>query len=55
METLGNEKSQKNRKKYECKKCDYFTCNKYDFEKHNNTTKHIETCLSIQSSDLAIN
>ena len=55
METLGNEKSQNNRKKYDCKKCYYFTSNKYDFEKHNKTTKHIDTCLSIKSSDLTIN
>jgi hypothetical protein len=42
-------KSQKNRKKYFCKKCDYFTYNKYDFDKHNNTIKHFGNDLAISA------
>jgi len=30
----------KNRKYFECQKCDYITSNKYDFEKHCKTNKH---------------
>lgn len=32
--------SQKIASAYECKLCDYNTCNKYDFNKHNDTKKH---------------
>jgi len=47
-------KSQKNRKIYECKFCDYNTCNRFDFNKHNATLKHENTRLAIQNGDLAI-
>jgi hypothetical protein len=30
----------KNPQKFECKKCDYYTCNKKDFTKHISTQKH---------------
>jgi hypothetical protein len=40
-------KSQKYRKKFECIICDYNTCNKYDYEKHTKTEKHIKNHLSI--------
>lgn len=30
----------KNRKDYRCEKCDYITCNKYDYKKHCETIKH---------------
>ena len=30
----------KNPKKFGCKICDFFTCNKKDFERHNSTQKH---------------
>ena len=30
----------KNRKEYWCEKCDYVTCNKYDYKKHCETIKH---------------
>ena len=40
---------------YECKKCDYITCNKYDFDKHNKTNKHLLTDLAMSNGDLAIN
>ena len=49
------EKSPKNRKHFECKTCQYITSNKYDFDKHNNTIKHKNNCLAIESTNLAIN
>jgi len=52
---LAIKKSPKNRKTYVCKKCDYDTCNKYDFVKHNNTEKHISNNLSIIDNDFSIN
>ena len=51
---LAIAKSQKNRKQYECKPCDYVTCNKYDFDKHNKTTKHASVTSSILDGDLSI-
>ena len=51
---LAIAKSQKNRKKYECIYCDYITCNKFDFYKHNTTVKHQNNCLAIENDDLAI-
>jgi hypothetical protein len=55
---LAIEKSQNIAKKYHCKKCDYSTCNLYDFNKHNNTKKHLvndnstfSTVLSQKSQD----
>ena len=35
-----HQKSQKNQPEYYCKKCDYITCNKYDYTKHIHTIKH---------------
>ena len=52
---LAIAKIAKNRKMYECKKCDYITCNKYDFDKHNKTNKHLLTDLAMSNGDLAIN
>jgi len=46
-------KSQKIVSKYYCKICDYTTCNLYDFNKHNNTQKHLindKSILSIEKS-----
>ena len=51
---LAIAKSQKNRKKYECKTCDYITFNKYDYEKHNITIKHINNEKSMENGDLAM-
>ena len=45
----------RNRKIYECKECDYTTCNKNDFGKHLHTKKHKECGLAIQNGDLAVN
>lgn len=39
----------KNRKKFVCKTCDYFTSNKYDFEKHAATDKHKIAILATKS------
>ncbi len=33
---------EKSQKKYYCKKCDYFTSNKYDYNKHLTTAKHLK-------------
>jgi len=52
---MSIKKSQENRKKLTCSICDYITCNKYDFEKHINTSKHKINVLSIESCDLSIN
>ena len=49
-----SQKIAKNRNIYECKICDYNTCNKYDFNKHIKTIKHKECELSIKSNDLAM-
>ena len=51
---LAIAKSQKNRKKYECKTCDYITFNKFDFEKHVITIKHINKEKSMENGDLAM-
>ena len=51
---LAINKSPKNRTNYECKNCDYVTCNKYDFIKHNNTQKHITNNLAIIDNDFSI-
>ncbi len=51
---LSIAKSQKNRKNYECKICDYTTCNKYDFDKHTKTIKHINSSLAMSNANLAI-
>jgi hypothetical protein len=40
MDIFGNPNIAKNRKKYNCEKCDYITCNKTDYIKHSHTKKH---------------
>jgi len=50
---LAIAKSQKCRKKYECKKCDYNTFNKYDYEKHINTLKHNSSTLAMESMEIS--
>ena len=45
----------KNRKNFECQKCDYITSNKYDFEKHCKTKKHKMAILSMAIDDFSIN
>jgi protein-arginine kinase activator protein McsA len=42
-------KSQINRKKYSCDNCDYHTYNKYDYEKHINTNKHLSNVLAMSA------
>jgi len=39
---MDDKKSQKIVKKYCCEKCDYYTNNKNDFNKHNLTAKHLQ-------------
>lgn len=39
---MDDKKSQKIVKKYCCEKCDYYTNNKNDFNKHNLTSKHLQ-------------
>lgn len=41
MEKNGNEKSQKIAKGFFCKQCDYKCCNKFDYNKHLSTRKHM--------------
>jgi len=43
----------KNRICYECKKCDYTTCNKYDYDKHQKTIKHLSNDLAMFSMNLS--
>jgi hypothetical protein len=45
----------KNRNNFECKTCDYSTCNKYDYEKHIKTIKHKTNESAIKPCDLAMN
>ena len=40
METLGNKKTPKNPKKYNCDTCMFSSCNLKDFKKHISTIKH---------------
>jgi len=54
---FSNEKNSKKLKKnsinYTCEKCDFNTCNKNDFTRHNNTKKHlinVSQCLSIDNT-----
>jgi len=51
---LAIAKSPKNRHIFECKNCDYYTCNKFDYEKHLQTMKHKNSYLSMVSSDFSI-
>jgi hypothetical protein len=45
----------KNRKNFECQKCDYITSNKYDFEKHCKTNKHKMAILSMSVDNFSTN
>jgi hypothetical protein len=51
---LAIAKSPKNRHIFECKICDYYTSNKFDYEKHLQTMKHKNSYLSMVSSDFSI-
>ena len=46
-----NEKSQKSQNKYVCINCDYTTINKYDYTKHNLTSKHKKMCQMIKNDN----
>jgi len=58
MATVGNHFATKNRKENHCQSCDYFTSNKYDFQKHLSTVKHkfaiLETNWQPLATDFAI-
>jgi hypothetical protein len=40
---MANEKTQKNAPKFSCENCNYICCNKFDFNRHLGTRKHLET------------
>jgi hypothetical protein len=44
------EKSQKIAKEFVCEKCDYKCCNKFDYNKHLTTRKHLKTNVTIEKS-----
>ena len=47
---FSNEKNSKKLIEYVCEKCDFVTCNKNDFNRHNKTKKHISNdsqCFSM--------
>lgn len=44
----GNAKKRIN---YECKTCDFFTCNKTDYNRHLNTVKHLGNVLDTKNAD----
>jgi hypothetical protein len=46
-------KSQNQKKSYLCNCCDYNTCNKYDYEKHMQTTKHKSNFMAINGNILS--
>jgi len=50
---MSIKKSQNIAAKFYCECCDYSTCNLYDFNKHNNTKKHIINDKSIFSINLS--
>jgi hypothetical protein len=52
---LAIEKIAKNRKKLECKLCDYSTCNSFDFKKHEQTEKHASVSQAMAIDNLAMN
>lgn len=39
---------------FECKTCDYYTCNKKDFNKHNETIKHKQGILAISAMGVSL-
>jgi len=44
------EKPQKIAKEFVCEKCDYKCCNKFDYNKHLTTRKHLKTNVTIEKS-----
>ena len=51
MANMTNKKVAKVAKKYFCKKCDYFTFNKTNFEKHLHTQKHFGNKMEINGNN----
>ena len=52
---MATKKSQNVATNYRCECCDYSTSKIYDFNKHNNTKKHIVNDKSIKSTNLSQN
>ena len=52
---FSNQNIAKNRKEFCCQKCDYNTCNKFDYEKHCKTKKHEMAILAITIADFSSN
>ena len=53
MEAIA--KIAKNRKVYECKKCNYITSNMYDYKKHTYTIKHMSVSEAMAIDNFSIN
>ena len=53
MEALGSFGSQKKPKKYNCKYCDFITCDKKDYNRHLETNKHKLAILEVDGSQLS--
>ena len=50
---MDNEKSQKVARSFSCEKCHYVCCNKYDYNKHLSTRKHIDNNDKQESQKVA--
>jgi len=53
MEALGSFGSQKKPKKYNCKYCDFITCDKKDYNRHLETNKHKLAVLEVDGSQIS--
>lgn len=47
---IVNEEVAKSSHKYHCEKCDYYTSKKFNFDKHNMTSKHLKVAFSNDKS-----
>ena len=50
---MATEITQKNSKTFTCDLCDFFTCNKNDYNRHNLTQKHIRNISATFSNNSA--
>ena len=48
---MATDKSEKSDTKFYCEICDYICCRKYDFNKHNLTSKHKNQQKSTENSE----
>lgn len=51
MSTFSNDFTPKLPKKFSCEICDFHTCNKKDFTRHNNTAKHNSNVIQCSATD----